>query len=194
MSREREMPDGRWARIMVPTPNQMKYRMSGFERQYFPNGLDYWRRGLMFTWIWEDLGKEWYWYEQTWFFRGTREYWMLYVPYFWRNGEEFYAFEARFIKEATASRGTISESDFIQMAKAHKAQLQLGAIQGPLLSVVAGGGGAAGALASVMSKISDAENYVDIVKCWASEKGYEEACGKVVQNVLMTGGQKALSR
>ena len=175
MSRGRDKPDGRWLRISTPTPNQIKYQLSGFERTV-KQEIDYWNRGLYFIEIWERLGRQWHWYEQFWFFRGTREWWLKYVPYFWRSGTEFLKFEKRFIREATRGRGTMSEQHFIRMAKSHKAQLNLAAIQGPLLGAVAKGGGAAAYVANVLSKINDISDYQDMIKCGMMEDDYEAAC------------------
>ena len=194
MTRERDMPSDRITRIAFPTPAQLKYRSSGYERQFHPKGLDYWQRGLEFTWIWEVNGLEWYWYDQFWKFRGTREYWLRYVPYFWRNGSEFLKFEERFIKEATKGKGTISERDFIQMAESYKAKLNFGAIQGPLVSAVAAAGGAIGVVAATMSKINDIDNYQDMIKCGLGEKGYEEACAKVVTGAVMDVAKHKVSQ
>ena len=193
MSREKDQPKGRFSRIVAPTPHQMKYRLSAFER-HMGQEIHWWHRGLMFTWIWEDLEREWHWYEQTWFFRGTREWWLLYVPYFWRNGMEFFQFEDRFIREANTKHGRISERDFINQARKVKRDLNLGAIQGPLLGAVSAGAGATAVAANGLSKIGDISNYQDMMKCWMDEKKYEEACARVVAGWLTKGAQLKLAQ
>ena len=192
MTRERDMPENRSERIKTSTPHQRKFRLSAFERDVGQE-IDYWRRGLIFTWIWEDMGREWHWYEQLWFFRGTREWWLLYVPYFWRSGEEFLRFERRFIEEATAGQGTMSEREFIRQAEKVKRELNLGAIQGPLLGAVGAGSGFFALAAQAMNKVNDIGTYQDMLKCWMDERTYEKECAKVVQAWMMKGAKLKLA-
>lgn len=194
MATERDRPEGRLVRILTPTPHQVRHRLSAFERRIAGREIDPWRRGLYFTWIWEELGRKWHWYEQVWFFRGTREWWLLYVPFFWRSGSEFLAFEKRFIDEATEAKGTMSQQEFIRRAEAYKSQLQLGAIQGPLVGAMAAGGGIAAIAGGVLDKINRIESYQDMVACGMREEGYEEACVKAVNSVLNNMVKKKLSQ
>lgn len=153
--------------------------------------IDYWTRGLHFTWIWSDLGLEWHGYEQFLFFRGTREWYLVYIPFFWRSFEEFLKFEEEFIQKATAPRGTMSEAEFIRRAESFKAKLQLSAIQGPLLGAVGAGGGAAATVAGGLEKINKAEEILNKAKCL---KGDEEACASVIGGWATGKAQKAIGK
>ena len=193
MGRKREKPETRLARIIVPTPSQMKHKLSGIER-HLGRKIDPWSRGLFFTQLWTAHKLEWHWYDQTWFFRGTREWWLLYEPFFWRSGPEFMEFERRFIKEATAGKGRMSQEEFVRRARAFKSNLQLGAIQGPLIAAVGGGSGAAAVIANALSKVNDINDWMDRYKCVTRSDGYEEACAAMLGGAVTSKATQAISR
>jgi hypothetical protein len=140
--------------------------LSRYERDLGGRKLSPWTRGLHFTWIWTDLGLPWNWYEQFWFFRGTRDWYVLFVPYFWRNTEEFFDFEKKFIKAATTRHGRISEQEFIRRAEAVKTELNLSAIQAILLPAAKlRYGGAVAKAAGAIDLTGDVKKWWDTAKC-----------------------------
>lgn len=160
---------------------------SGFER-FVGQEIDPWTRGMLFTWIWEDLGRKWHGYDQFLFFRGTRKWYLVYVPYFWRSVAEFERFEKQFIEAATARRGTISQAAFAQQGRAFRSRLNLGMIQGPLLGAVAKGGGIIGGAAKAMDKVGD---WANAIKC---AQGDEGSCVSVLQGFALRNFKDSVSR
>jgi hypothetical protein len=158
--------------------NQLN-RRSGFER-FVGQEVDYWTRGMYFTWIWEDLGWEWYGYNQFLFFRGTRKWYLKYVPFYWRNRAEFERFEKEFIERATAPRGQMSQAEFIRQARAYRTQVNLGTIQGTVVSVVAAKFGGAVKLAeATVSRVGRGKKLFDCVR------GNEESCVSLIQDAVI---------
>jgi len=159
--------------------NNLKYR-SGIERQ-LRQEISAWRRGLLFTWIWEDRGQKWYDYEQFWFLRGTREYHLIYVPYFWRSREEFKAFEKRFIDEATYAwehRGRISQEAAKNLFRRRRLEMNLTMLFGPILAAVAAPAAGASAATRIGAQvISAVDDLNDALKC---AKGDVESCASLV--------------
>lgn len=160
---------------------------SGFER-LIGREVDSWTRGMLFTWIWEDHRRDWYGYTQFWFFRGTREYYLVYVPYFWRDRAEFKRFEKEFIKAATR-RGRISQADFAQQGRAFRSRLNQGMIQGPLVAAVAAkAGGIALAAEKVTSALGDVN---DAIKC---ARGDEASCVNAVSTFTVNAFKGSFNR
>lgn len=110
--------------------------LSGYERRAGEE-VDPYTRLIRFISIWDYLGLDWYGYDQFLFFRDTREYYMIYVPFFFRNPSEFEEVEEEFLRKAEDFREWrrqtgIPQEEFARQGRQVKAELNLGVIQSAL--------------------------------------------------------------
>lgn len=156
----------------------MSHKLSSYEL-ILGQAIDPWTRGLQFTWIWQFLGLKWEGYHQFWFFRGTRTYYLIYVPFFWRNRAEFEGFEKTFIERATEPKGRIPQDVFERRADSVRAQLTLKAFQAPLLMVAEEAGGVVEGAATALGDTTTVHD------AWKCGHGDEEACVNIISDFAL---------
>ena len=179
--------------VMHQSELMVGHELSAFEREA-GHKINAWTRGMVFTWMCTDLQIEWVFNDQILFLRGTRDYYLLYEPIFWRSLQEFLDFQSKFIEEATYRQpGHISHAAFIAEARRYKAELNGSIIQGFLIGAIARAGiGTASILgAKAMNKVGDVETLFDGYDCY---NGDEEACAKAIQSLVFRGVEPATRR
>lgn len=145
----------------------------------------------MFTWIWQDAGRDWAFFESNVF--ADDHHWVKYAPFFWRSGTEFFAWEAAFVEFATRKRPVMNQKEFEMQGRKLKRDLNLGAIQAAVTGAATKGPWLWKAATMAIDKVNDVDGAIDMAKCWIQPDEYEKECAKVVAGWIMKGAKIHIS-
>ena len=182
----KDMPDGRFGSIIVPTEWQRKNPdMSGYEAVEGKK-VNFRDRGWAFQNKWEELGLDWCFVEKKHF--SENEHWIKYIPYYWRTGIEFFEWERSLIQAASQSRPKINQTVFANQMGKKANDIQLGTIgafiMGPVSKIPTGMNIVKGGLTAI-DQINKINSTMDIIKCGWDAKKYHEECAKAIQGKIV---------
>ncbi len=182
----KDKPHGRFGSIMVPTEWQRNNPyLSGYEAEEGKK-VNSTNRGWAFQEKWEELGLDWCFVEKKHF--SENEHWIIYIPYYWRTGNEFYQWERSLIQAASKSRPKINQTVFGHQMDKKATDIQLGSIgafiMGPVSKISTGMKIVKGGLTAI-DQINKLNSALDIAKCGWNATKYHEECVKVIQGKIV---------